>query len=63
MEWVFEVVQGGIVVAEGSGLKEACLAEAAHYVRVYGQDGECKAYVYPEDKPSPVTNGERGTEA
>lgn len=50
MDWVFEVVQDGQVVAEGSGPdKDRVLAEAAHYVRMYGQDGECRAYVRPED--------------
>ncbi len=48
MGWVFELEQGGKIVASGAGPKEAMLREAAHYAMVYGQDGPVKAIVRPE---------------
>lgn len=44
--WLFEVIQDGMVVAEGSCTdRETAVHEAGHYVMMYGQDGECKAIV------------------
>jgi hypothetical protein len=45
--WAFEVFENGVVVAEGDAPdREAALAQAGHYVAMYGQDGgEVKAVV------------------
>lgn len=44
--WFFDVIQDGMVVAAGDCTsREVALAEAGHYVRMYGQDGECQAIV------------------
>lgn len=50
--WKFEVVQDGMVVAYGEcPSRETAIAEAGHYVMMYGQDGECSAIVRrPGDK-------------
>lgn len=44
--WLFEVIQGGMVVAEGSCPDQhTAMQEAAHYVMMYGQDGDVQAIV------------------
>lgn len=50
--WIFEVIQFGMVMAEGSCPdKDTAIREAGHYTMMYGQDGECKAIVRrPGDK-------------
>ena len=50
--WIFEVVQGGMVVASGEATdRDTALHDAGHYVMMYGQDGEAKAIVRrPGDK-------------
>lgn len=48
VDWNFAIVQDGQTVAEGSGPKDAVLREAAHYVRMYGQDGDCMGHVWEE---------------
>lgn len=46
--WEFQVMQGGIVVAEGDAPdRDSALREAGHYVMMYGQDGACSAIVKP----------------
>lgn len=52
MRWLFEVVQEGIVVASGESCeKAAAIAEAAHYCRMYRQDGPCTAIVRQLGEP------------
>lgn len=49
--WIFEVIQDGMVVAEGDcSDRDTALREAGHYVMMYGQDGEVKAIVRRDDE-------------
>jgi hypothetical protein len=44
--WMFEVIQDGLVVAEGSGPdRQRVTSEANHYVMMYSQDGPVNAVV------------------
>jgi hypothetical protein len=52
-EWNFAIVQDGQTVAEGSGPRDFVLQEAAHYVRMYGQDGECLGHVWQKGSRRP----------
>lgn len=51
--WKFEVTENGQWVAGGDCTsQETAMAEAAHYVRMYGQDGgDVKAVVWTGRKP------------
>lgn len=53
--WIFEVLENGYSVAGGETPdRESAIREAAHYVRMYGQDGgDMKAIVReagPDDR-------------
>lgn len=45
-ECEFEVTQGGMTVARGSGPHDSAVAEATHYALMYGQDGPVDWKVY-----------------
>lgn len=46
-QWHFEIMQGGIVVASGSGPTErSIMTETAHYAMIYGQDGPVDVMVW-----------------
>jgi hypothetical protein len=49
--WVFAVAESGQIVASGDAPdRETALREAAHYVRMYGQDGgDVKATVRQDE--------------
>jgi hypothetical protein len=55
--WKFEVTENGKWVAGGDCTDENfALGEAAHYVRVYGQDGgDVRALVWTGRKPRSIT--------
>lgn len=58
--WIFEVMQGGQVVAEGDAPdRDTALREAGHYVMMYGQDGSCQAIVRQDEDnfEPPTVNG------
>jgi len=59
--WIFEVIQGGMVVAEGDcSDRDTAIREASHYCAQYGQDGPCKAIVRLDDEnfEPPTVGGE-----
>lgn len=59
--WIFEVIQDGMVVAEGDCSDcETAVREAAHYCSQYGQDGPVKALVRRDDEnfEPPTVDGE-----
>jgi hypothetical protein len=55
--WKFEVTENGEWVAGGECSDQGrAISEAAHYARVYGQDGgEVRALVWSGRKPRSVT--------
>lgn len=42
----FEVTQGGMTVASGTGPHDSAVSEAMHYAMTYGQDGPVSWIVY-----------------
>ncbi len=58
MDYEYELIQGGIVVASVTApCEEDALREIMHYAMVYAQDGPCM--VRPTPTPS-AENGESG---
>lgn len=49
IQWCFELRQGGMTVAEGSGSDEAQIhSEGMHYAMMYAQDGPVELRFYSE---------------
>lgn len=49
--WSFQIIQDGMVVAEGEGPADDVYREAKHYLAMYGQDGDAEAVLRPGSLP------------